>query len=239
LEQLVPSESLRNYISRSHFELSWEASTIVLTKFSQNCMWINDRIVPAFQPVAAADEDHIKLCGPDANAPFLILRLRVGDLAATEGQVEPPRQVWPQHRHASGFALTCTFALGSHMNDTQQGLKTIDVPTGSQLVVGRQQQQGFFEALLRQEPCFLNYVSRAHFELVEVATGSFRIGNWSVNPIVVEACQLERGQQTIVSPPALIEFVAGELGGLGTVVYLRLRLERVHALAGADTVSVA
>lgn len=240
IKQLIPDDILRNYISRTHFELSREGSMVLLQKLSSNLLLVDDMVVPALKLQPLADNSRLSLCGPDATCPFLTLRVRLDGLLLPEKestairvQASPPQEIGPP------LVLSCTYALGKSASESMQELQTIDVPRGATLVIGRQRQPEFFDAVLGQEQRFLNYVSRSHLELVPLPSGQYRMTNWSLNPVVVEGNQLERGHQCIVFPPAGIEFVAGDPGSPSAVVYLRLRLEHVHSVAVADVVSAA
>merc|ERR1712107_249617 len=67
---LVPNETLCSSISRSHFELAWEAPTMWLRKLTPNVLLVNGVPAPSVR-VPVAHGTHVALCRLDDGAPFL------------------------------------------------------------------------------------------------------------------------------------------------------------------------
>lgn len=233
---MVPDERFRPCIASTAVELSWQAGAVFAKKLSSNNILVDGVSIPALRHVAVADGAHVGVCGLDAEKPFITFRVDLGGNGPAPtralGNLALPvmkEEMSVASSASPSYVLSCLFARGLRENGCEMHqVKTVDIPAGSPFVVGRQKQPGFFESLLKDK-VYLNYISRSHFELHPLAEGRFQISNWSVNPIVIEDVQLEKGMCRIVCPPVSIDFVSGEPGVLTAVVYLRLRLEQVHA----------
>lgn len=237
---LVPDESRRNLISRGHCSLSWEASleqaALYIQMLSPNTLLLNGVFVPVGQPMSVAPGDHISLGGPLGEAPLLTFRIffqehdpgfahqvpQLQTLPFAAAQLQPPLV------HSAGFYhLTCVAACGRDLVNVATEMKTICVPEGATLKVGRQHQIGFFENILGTDSPYLTCMSRTHIELMPIDTligepHSFRVTNFSCNPVVTKVRHLSKGEQVVVQLPTMLEFWGTSYAGEVPVRFLSL-----------------
>eukprot|EP00930_Biecheleria_cincta_P095542 TRINITY_DN87498_c0_g1_i1.p1 TRINITY_DN87498_c0_g1~~TRINITY_DN87498_c0_g1_i1.p1 ORF type:complete len:817 (-),score=130.92 TRINITY_DN87498_c0_g1_i1:74-2524(-) len=228
--RLVPDEAVRNYISRNHFELSWNKSKqLVLKQLSPNALSLDGEGLSA--STAERNVQHgseISFCMPGVELPFLVLRLLFQDQGSAKSAKVVPRPAEncsPQealfrapHESASSdreepapnsFALVCTKLRGCIAADLPPEIRSSAIRLeGGRFFVGRQHQVGFFEGLLGRDHPLLSYISRAHFQVCVAGPGLWEVTNLSSNPITVGQHQLSHGGSAVVALPFEVGFLA-------------------------------
>jgi len=113
--RLVPDESLRSCISRSHLELTWEAPNLCLKKLSPNVLLING--APAtYAAVTIGPGTHLGFCGRDNKTPFIIFNVLFRDSATVAAAGPTPLPTHPD--------VPCTHAPSSNRQlDLEQRLR--------------------------------------------------------------------------------------------------------------------
>merc|ERR1719291_1633450 len=131
-------------------------------------------------------------------------------------------------------------ALGSDAGVVPAERRTISLRSDQPLVLGRQEQQGFFEGLLGDGAGqrYLCCVSRSHLELrpmVDRCSAGFEVVNLSPNPVRLRSSPqgaLGKGERAILRVRDALEFLGA--GPEGTpVAYLRMELQERAGATGA------
>jgi len=112
--------------------------------------------------------------------------------------------------------------------------RTITFSTDDHIIVGRQVQPAFFEAVVGSEAKYMAFISRSHFKMVpkEVEFGTFELTNLSSNPIKCGGVHLGKNEKASVRQSEHVDFTTCESSELSEITYLRLCLcmETLHTL---------
>jgi len=105
----VPSKEKLSCISRSHFELSWDASTgeLRLRRLSGNQLFVGDKVLAAGESVPVTDGVHLAFGGSsDSDPRFLMLRLRMRSQAEVAAEGSHPAVALTLAASAAAAAAT-------------------------------------------------------------------------------------------------------------------------------------
>jgi len=235
-----------------------------LRTLSGNSLIIDGRAVSPEELVQVSDGSNLSFSGiGDADPQFLILRarLRPRGAVASDGphpalQVSVPkagdcgaglsagssparlpsagRQQKQEHTLLAA-SLECVHAQGGRPAEVASEARSIMLPIDEPLEIGRQHQPGSFEELLRAEPQWLTYISRAHCRIMLHASGSggpspqllLRVENLSANAVLVCGKPLAKGQVETIAEGGTLEFVAKQRESLQDTKFLSFMLRRV------------
>mmetsp|Transcript_25926 Transcript_25926/g.49669 ORF Transcript_25926/g.49669 Transcript_25926/m.49669 type:complete len:185 (+) Transcript_25926:1070-1624(+) len=139
-----------------------------------------------------------------------------------------------QEHTALAASLECVHAQGGRPAELTVEARSIMLPMDESLEIGRQHQPGRFEELLRAEPHWLTYISRAHCRVMLHASGNggappqllLRVENLSANAVLVCGKPLVKGQVETITEGGTLEFVAKQRESLQDTKFLSFMLRR-------------
>jgi len=252
-ERLVSTTELLACISREHFELSWEpeVASLVLRKLSRNMLLINASPAGEGDAVMLRDGDTLGFTGlSDSEMNFLVVRVTLRTRGSVDADGAHPavlitkqqqgvlaKQLTPALTSQMGAAavLVCTYASRADVKKLPQEAKTIAVPIGETLQIGRQHQLGVFEQLLRADPQALAFISRTHcqVQLRRASKCSLAVFNLSANVVHVAGKPVPKGSNAILDEGGSLTFVAAIDGTtqMRLVEFMLRRMRMVGASA--------
>lgn len=247
--RLVPDETTRTLISRSHVVLSLEGQALRLRKLSPNAVKLNGWGIGTDEvPITSGTQ--IEFCGRDNATPILGFSILLRDAASArrnpapvptkldlpappmesqgpDGRPPGVPQSWWFSGDPGPLSLLCVSAIGTDVSKIPLEARTVPLNIKQKLVLGRMHQSGFFEHLLQGDMAqrYLCCVSRAHLEITPTG-GDFEVVNLSANPIAIAGPKLGKGETALLRPGSCIDFIGTHSDGSGqTVVYLKLKLQ--------------
>lgn len=238
-ERLVPSRERRMGVSRTLFEVLWQAPSTVpmLRKLSSNKLVVGGASVATGEAVQISDETCVGLSGAeDSEVYFLVLRVllryrgasanmatqmqltrvEMNPLFASPQQIQPPVVANAPYPQASPMpaVLECVYAVGQDLSRIPKPSLLVGFPLETQMPIGRLHQPEFFEILLSAEPEYLQYISRTHCQarLSQSSRGSYHLAvdNVSINAISIDGNMLVQGQVGHVPEGGIIAFLIPE-----------------------------
>jgi len=264
-EALVPMRERLACISRTHFELTWEPSgggSPMLRKLSGNSLVLDNRAISPEEIVPVWDGVCLSFSGIGDNDPnFLLLRvvLRLHDddsmadasnlaaLSLAQGQqgvseVSVPGPFGATQKRQAGSevaVLECVHAEGTKLSRLAPEMRTILLPQEETLELGRQQQLGFFDELLKAAPQWLTYISRTHCRVTVFRAGMqpmqpgagfvLQVENLSANVVLICGRQLAKGQSDAIAEGGTLAFVAKLRDSHEETQFLRFELRRIRS----------
>mmetsp|Transcript_57770 Transcript_57770/g.96128 ORF Transcript_57770/g.96128 Transcript_57770/m.96128 type:complete len:520 (-) Transcript_57770:34-1593(-) len=238
-ERLVPSRERRMSVSRTLFEIMWQAPSNVpmLRRLSSNRLNVGGATVATGEAVRISDDTCVGLSGTeDSEVYFLVLRvlLRYRGASAsmatqmqlTCAEMSPalamPQQI-PQRVASSGrlpeappmsAVLECVYAVGQDLSRIPKQALLVGFALEAQMPLGRMHQPEFFEILFSAEPDYLQYISRTHCQarLSLSSRGSYNLAveNKSINAISIDGNLLVQGQVGHVPEGGILAFLIPE-----------------------------
>lgn len=207
-EKLVRNKDALTSISRSHFELSWEApwESVKLRQLSRNKLLVDSRLVTWTEaaPILVPDGTRLAFCGStDSDVRFLVVRLTTrtrSDVDATGphpsvkstlqqeslGNTLPiTMQIQRSPVNNVAAVLECIKASGADLSQVPPDIKAIPLELDKSVELGRNHQQRVFELLLQAEPKWLSFVSRSHCR-VRLSVGQSQANGRPVHSLEVE-----------------------------------------------------
>lgn len=215
--RLVPDETTRTLISRSHVVLSLEGQALRLRKLSPNAVKLNGWGIGTDEvPITSGTQ--IEFCGRDNATPILGFSILLRDAASArrnpapvptkldlpappmesqgpDGRPPGVPQSWWFSGDPGPLSLLCVSAIGTDVSKIPLEARTVPLNIKQKLVLGRMHQSGFFEHLLQGDMAqrYLCCVSRAHLEITPTG-GDFEVVNLSANPIAIAGPKLGKGK---------------------------------------------
>lgn len=217
-EAWLPDVELRNCISRTAFEISWNPASNALHLLARgaNPVCVDNEVAARDRSIALHIGSQIGFPYSSAGelAVFLLLRI-----AASGTSCGGETHVW---------RLRCVHAEGlapEELANIPTELRSLSVAGGQPLLVGRQHQPQSFEALLARSPGCLSFISRTHLQVEALAgsTGGMSVTNLSSNPVYVEGEPLAKNDRRSLAREQLLSFA--RLEGGSHVLFLSLQVE--------------
>lgn len=168
------------------------------------------RMPPPSQMFQAPDES---IQQAEGQKPRPKKRSQSGPLSPQAG-VPRPIPAAPTSGSAPLMILECTFTMGIELARIPVQARNLGVDVRHRTVIGRQHQPGFFENLLQGAPNFVQYISRAHFEVMGAGHpyDLIKITNLSFNTIFVDSQPVAKGDACPVHAGSTLAFVAAASG---------------------------
>mmetsp|Transcript_11176 Transcript_11176/g.32202 ORF Transcript_11176/g.32202 Transcript_11176/m.32202 type:complete len:787 (+) Transcript_11176:41-2401(+) len=257
-EALLPGRSELASISRKHFEMILTAGgssePIMVKRCSDNPMVVDSRQLDKDASAPLRSGSSIGFLGGFGQPPFLVLRVlrrSVGDVArfgahpCAHGPTLSPAPPVSLVVEAERPCLECTYAQGqgAALSTMPWALRSIPLPDpGQSMTLGRQDQHGFLDHLLRAEPGWLAFLSRRHCRLTVPPIGSgsnwrLTVENLSSNVVCVAGKVIAKGQESSMADGDSLVFVArhaSDVAGEQEILRLTLRTCRAGASDGAQ-----
>lgn len=219
-ETLVPERDRLGSVSRRHFELSFDpqegADPPTLRRCSESPLAVDWKQLGREGAAAVRSGSSIGFATWPGQASFLVLRVRFrsseevrrGGAHPCVAAAAPPRHI---AERVEAPLLECTHAQGQGeaLPSMPRGSRCLPLPPeGQSLVLGRQEQLGFFEHLLRAEPGWLAFLSRYHCRLGLSQDGGLTVENCSHNAVLAAGQALARGQTARLRDGESLAFLA-------------------------------
>lgn len=217
-EAWMPDVELRNCISRTAFEISWNPASNALHLLARgaNPVCVDNEVAARDRSIALHIGSQIGFPYSSAGelAVFLLLRITASGTSSGGGT-----HVW---------RLRCVHAEGlapEELANIPTELRSLSVACGQPLLVGRQHQPQSFEALLARSPGCLSFISRTHLQVEALAgsAGGMSVTNLSSNPVYVEGEPLAKNDRRSLAREQLLSFA--RLEGGSHVLFLSLQVE--------------